>query len=132
MSLTSKIPEELRNEMASDPFYQRCCITGRNDEKIDWHHNLTFSGKRVNEKFCILPLIASIHRDVHKFKEQCDWIMWNRASNEELARYSKATDYKKYKQYLNDIYGTWFDPYTHYLNGRTQKHRGHLQNTNAR
>jgi hypothetical protein len=35
MSLTSPIPKEMREEMANDPFYKVCCITGRSDEKID-------------------------------------------------------------------------------------------------
>lgn len=108
MSLTSKIPEELRNEMAADPFYQVCCITGRKDERIEWHHALEFAGRRVNQRFCILPLIQSVHREIVKHKEKCDWIMWNRASEEEIRRYSKAVNYQKEKERLNKLYGNYF------------------------
>ena len=100
-----KIPEELREEMANDPFYKVCCITGRSDEKIEWHHNLIFGGKQVNEKFCILPLLKSVHDNIVKYKEQCDWIMWNRASEEQIRRFSKAENYKLTLERLNAKYG---------------------------
>lgn len=86
--------------MENDPFYSRCCITGSTSEKIDWHHNLIFAGKQVNEKFCILPLAHSIHRDIVKYKKQCDEIMLRRATYEELARYSKAINYVQMKRDL--------------------------------
>ena len=38
-------------------------------------------------------------------KEQVSWIMLNRASNEELERYSKAVDYKRERDRLNELYG---------------------------
>jgi len=102
-----KIPLAMREEMANDPFYSRCCISGNTHEKIEWHHNLKFGGKQVNEMFCILPLSKSIHDNIVKYKEKCDWIMWNRANNEEIRRYSKAEDYFKTKEQLNKKYGTY-------------------------
>ena len=109
MSLTSPIPPKLREEMANDKFYEKCCITGlsKNAVKIDWHHNLQFGGKRVNEKFCILPLADFVHRNITKHKEKCDWIMLNRASDEELEKYSKATNYKQLRENLNKKYGKY-------------------------
>lgn len=104
-SMTSTIPPKLRAEMASDAFYKQCCITGRSDEKIEWHHNLIFAGKRVNAKFAILPLIETIHENITYYKEECDWIMLNRATDEELAMYSKVIDYKRERERLNKIYG---------------------------
>jgi len=91
--------------MQQDSFYKQCCITGRTNEKIDWHHNLIFAGKQVNEKFCILPLAKSIHDNITEWKEKCDWIMLNRASNEELLKYSKAINLFARRKYLNQIYG---------------------------
>jgi hypothetical protein len=44
-----------------------------------------------------------------KHKEKCDWIMWNRASEEEIKRYSKAVDYQKEKERLNNIYGNYIE-----------------------
>ncbi len=102
-----KIPPQLREEMAADPFYKKCCISGSTSEKIEWHHNLIFAGKQVNEKFCILPLAKSIHDKIELYKEKCDWIMLNRASDEELLRYSKAVNYKALRDRLNTIYGKY-------------------------
>ena len=109
MSLTSPIPPKLREEMANDKFYEKCCITGlsKNAVKIDWHHNLQFGGKRVNEKFCILPLADFVHGNITKHKEKCDWIMLNRATDQELEKYSKAIDYKKLRETLNAKYGIY-------------------------
>ena len=109
MSLTCPIPPKLREEMANDKFYEKCCITGlsKNSVKIEWHHNLMFGGKRVNAKFCILPLADFVHDKITKYKEKCDWIMLNRASEEELEKYSKAVDYKRMKVNLNNKYGIY-------------------------
>ena len=103
------IPPKLRQELSDDPFYSKCCISGisKNAVKIDWHHNLIFGGKQVNEKFCILPLADFVHRNIVKHKEKCNWIMWNRASDQEIERFSKATDYKKERDRLNKIYGVY-------------------------
>ena len=95
------IPPKMKEEMANDPFYKKCCITGRSDEKIEWHHNLMFAGKRVSEKFAILPVLQSIHRQEAKYKDELNRIMLNRATDEELERYSKAVDYKKLRDRLN-------------------------------
>ena len=102
-----KIPLKLVKDLECDPFYKKCCITGRSDEKLEWHHNLIYAGKQVNEKFCILPLLQSIHREIVKYKEKCDWIMLNRATDIELEKYSKAIDYKQMKVNLNKKYGVY-------------------------
>lgn len=102
-----KIPSELRHEMETDPYYSKCCITGSTSEKIDWHHNMIYAGSQVNEKFCILPLSRSIHNDIVKYKERCDWIMCNRATDKELRRYSKAINYINERERLNKIYGVY-------------------------
>ena len=88
----NNIPKKLKEEMATDPFYARCCITGAlaKDTKVDWHHNLIFAGRQVQEKWCILPLAKHVHDYIVKYKEQCDWIMLNRADDDTLRRFSKA------------------------------------------
>lgn len=101
------IPEKLKRELASDPYYKKCCITGIEQRDIEWHHNLIFGGSQVNEKFCILPLGKQIHKDIHKHKEKCDWIMLSRATDEELERYSKAINYKYLRDMLIRKYGTY-------------------------
>ena len=99
------IPPKLRREMEADPFYQKCCITGKSNEKIDWHHNMTWKGRQLNMKFCILPLAKSVHDNIVKYKEICDWIMLNRMTEQELIFYSKATNYIRERDRLNGIYG---------------------------
>ena len=104
-----KIPTKLREEMANDPTYSRCIVTGRADEKIDWHHALIFGGRQVNEKWCILPLLHSVH-EIEKMpmvKDRLDWIMLNRATDEELKRYSKAVDLLAKRERLNKEFGIW-------------------------
>lgn len=105
------IPVSMRDDMAQDPFYQRCCISGvpATSEKLDWHHNLIFAGRQVNEKWCILPLAKRIHDNIVAYKEKCDWIMLNRATDEELERYSKAENLKVKRERLNKKYGPYIN-----------------------
>jgi len=100
-----KIPLKLKQEMGEDPFYKQCCITGQRDEKIEFHHNFIWAGKQLNEKWCILPLSKSIHDQINTFKDQCDCVMLNRASDETLKKYSKAVDLIRKRNYLNKKYG---------------------------
>lgn len=97
-----KIPEKLKQEMASDPFYETCCLSylGGCIGRIEWHHNLIFAGKQINEKFTILPL-CTYHHNVEKrfdIKPKLNQLMVDRATEEELEKYSKVIDWKKYKK----------------------------------
>ncbi|WP_087877691.1 hypothetical protein [Bradyrhizobium sp. ORS 285] len=42
-----------------------------------------------------------------QIKELCDWIMLNRATDDELRPYCKAIDYISRKRLLNLKYGPW-------------------------
>lgn len=112
MSLTKPIPKKLRDEMDADPFYEFCCVTGIRKSagvKIEWHHAFTFAGKRVNEKWCILPVSVNTHRQAgtSHVKELLDWVMFNRADEDTLRRYSKAVDLIRERDRLNDKFGVW-------------------------
>jgi hypothetical protein len=102
-----KLDPAQRERLAADPFMSRCCITGRADEKIDWHHNLIFAGRQVNEDWAILPLIRSIHDRAFspEIKDRCDWVMLNRATDEQLTPYCKAIDLIRRREILNQRYG---------------------------
>ena len=104
----NKIPPKLREEMAADPFYQRCCLSGAlaTNTKVEWHHNFQYAGRQVQEKWCILPLAQQIHADIAYHKEECDWIMLNRADEETLRRFSRANLIAK-RERLNAKYGPW-------------------------
>lgn len=104
-SLTSKIPPAMREQMAEDKFYTKCCIadiicSGR----IEWHHNLIHAGKRVNEIFCILPVCSTHHRMEASFKDKLNYIMLKRATDDELRKYSKAIDYIAMRKRLKEKY----------------------------
>lgn len=103
-----KIPLALRADMERDPFYKRCAISGKpiGMVKIEWHHNLIYAGRQVNEKWCIIPLSKEIHDNIVRYKEEVDWIMLNRASDEELMRYSRAELITK-RERLNKKFGIW-------------------------
>jgi hypothetical protein len=108
----NNIPKKLRDEMAADPFYTRCCITGElgtRSNPIQWHHNLIFAGKQVQEKFCILPIRKSIHDQVHHelIRDRLNWVMLNRATYEELERYRKVLNYIEMLEHLNGCLGVW-------------------------
>jgi len=94
------IPPKLREDLSNDPFMKKCCITGRTDGKIDWHHNMTWQGKNVQEKFAILPVHNSIHQYhnglTSEVKEKLNRIMVSRMTEEQLDYYSKAVNYKRF------------------------------------
>lgn len=118
-----KIPTKLRQEMHEDPMYHRCIVTGMAHEKIDWHHNLIYAGRQVNERWCILPLLHSIH-EIEKrphIKEILDWIMLNRATDEELQRYDRANLLAK-REKLNNKRGIW-QPNTYIQYGKLVSHQ---------
>jgi len=98
------IPMKLREEMSHDPFMEKCCLADHNCiGRIEWHHALIFAHRQVQERFCILPACSGYH---HRYAERrdiktafkCVWL--NRATNEELQRYSKAIDYIDLKKRL--------------------------------
>ncbi len=104
------IPAKLRKDMEDDPYYKNCCITGMPGTaiKLEWHHNLIFAGKQVQEKFAILPICYDIHERVKSdqyLRGRLDWIMLNRATDEQLKKYSKAEDLFAKKKRLNKKYG---------------------------
>lgn len=105
-SMVCPIPLKMREQMSNDPFYTRCAITGGNTG-IQFHHNFYYEGKRKNVYWGIIPLTEWVHRNITQFQEKVDWIMLNRASDEELKEYSKAVDYIKERKRLNKIYGNY-------------------------
>lgn len=110
-----KIPHSLREKMANDPFYKKCCFEWwrpqildlvRCEGRIEWHHNLIFGSSQVNEEFCILPLCQKHHRmaENREIKEFLTWVMVSRATPQERAKYSKAIDYERIYRELSKKY----------------------------
>lgn len=98
----------MREIMANDPFYKKCCLSKVSECEgvIQWHHNLIYAGRQVNEVFCILPLCEKHHRDanVKKVKDLLNLIMLARATDEQMEKYSSAVSYKKLKERLERQY----------------------------
>lgn len=110
MTDMNNIPTKLREELTSDPQYQLCIYHNSHHGphmKIEWHHNLIFAGRQVQEKWCILPVCVDVHLQANntEVRQQMDWIMLSRATLEELRRYSKAVDLVARRKQLNKIYG---------------------------
>ena len=95
--------------MDADPFYAKCCVTGiprSSWAKIEWHHAFRWQGKRVQEKWCIVPLAQSVHEHVYhpKIAEIVEWVILNRADVDTLRRYSKVTNLIRRRDQLNKAY----------------------------
>lgn len=66
MSLTSKIPVEIREQLAADPWMSHCLVAHECSGRIEWHHCWTYRGRRVNELYTIQPLCSRHHREMKK------------------------------------------------------------------
>lgn len=93
--------------MANDPFYKRCCITHRMDCKIEWHHAIQYKRRQLNEKWAIVPLSEEVHKmaDNHDIKEKILHVALNRATDDDLKKYSKAVNLIELRNNLNKIWG---------------------------
>lgn len=102
--MAESIPKEVVATLKKDPFMDECCVCGKTPQ---WHHNFEYARKAVNEAWCILPLCATHHQMVRQvpFRRLLDWAMLNRATLVDLARYSKAMDYKARRDWLNKVFG---------------------------
>ena len=103
------IPLEMREALAEERFMKKCCLyeVGYECEgRVEWHHNLIFAGRQVNEKWAILPLCHWHHNRINQYKKKCDWVMLNRVTDEELKPFCKAIDYIGMRAKLNTEYGT--------------------------
>ena len=103
--MTRPISKETLDEIRGNSFYERCCISGR--VPVQFHHNLIFGGRQVDEPWAILPLHQNIHALANRLdiKEKLDFIMLNRATDKQLKAYSKVEDLIEKRKNLNIIYG---------------------------
>lgn len=104
----TKIPEQLREEMARDPYYQKCCRSkeGTCQGRITWEHAWIYAGRQIQEKWAIIPLCEFHHAvnmhqdggDLNKHENQRISLL--RATPEDLKKYPKK-DWNFEKQWLN-------------------------------
>lgn len=93
-SMTKPIPLKMREELVEDKFMKGCCLawdfnTGSCEGAIQWHHNLMYAGKRINEKGAILPVCEKHHREEAKYKKILNKIMYTRMTDTDRAKYPK-------------------------------------------
>ena len=81
------IPPELLVKIRSEPWYEKCALTGRCPVQI--HHHLRYQGRKLQELFSLIPLHPDIHARVHEkeIREKCAKIVWARATEEERKKY---------------------------------------------
>lgn len=111
----NNIPPKIRKRCEADLYYSRCA---RNDalhdhvcqanplnrKLIEWEHTLIFGGKQIQEVWAIIPICYHVHRGGALKKDVNVWIALNRATDDELRKYSKAIDLIRERSRLNDIY----------------------------
>lgn len=110
----NNMPRKLREDLSRDQEYARgyCIYHGRfhgPGVKTEWHHNMIFAGRQVQERFAILSICKEVHDKANwkQVRERLDWIMLNRASNDDLVFYSRAGDLIRRREILNEKYGPW-------------------------
>ena len=79
--------------------------------RLTREHSLIYGGRQIDEAWAIVFLCAR-HHAVDEYqdggdlqKEKNVWIALNQATDNELKQYSKAIDYVKLREKLNQKYG---------------------------
>jgi hypothetical protein len=91
------IPKKLRDDMASDPYYETCARASEGGcrGRITWEHALIYAGRQINEKWAIIPLCVYHHLGEGLNKRTNERIAVARATEEDLKKYPR----KNWKQY---------------------------------
>lgn len=106
------INSKLRKELENDQFYKKCCLTGFDRFKIDWHHCFQFQGSQIDEKWNIIPVWDKKHSpqghpdSIHNCKEtreRAELIALKRAPKDVFIRFKKANFDQRLK-YLQNKY----------------------------
>jgi len=100
------IPPRIRKQIDADPFYKTCIRIHEGDcaGRITIEHSLLFCGSQISDLFNLLPICWHHHLEANN-KRYNEWVALNRATDAELAKFSKA-NWKQRRDYLNTIYGS--------------------------
>ena len=107
-----KISSRVKNIIDNDRFYTICARfrDGGCKGRITMEHTLIFAGRQIDEAWAIIPL-CEYHHSVCRYQDSGDlqkekniWIALNRATDEELLKYSKAINYIELRKRLNKKY----------------------------
>lgn len=106
-----KISPEVKKKLEQEPNICARLKDGNCKGRITWEHTLIYAGKQIDEVWAIIKL-CEYHHDVNTQqgngdlqKEKNVWIALNRATDQELIKYSKAINYINERERLNKIYG---------------------------
>ena len=115
-----KIPAAVKAAILDDVFYEQCCLRhtdhGSCGGRITWEHAIIYAGRQLNEKWAIIPLCEKHHgvnsyQDVTAVKKELSvWVAVNMATDDELLAVSKAVNYVRERERLNNKYGVYI-PY---------------------
>jgi len=106
--ISPKVKKELDNEP------DVCALKDENCAgRITREHTLIYAGRQIDEVWAIIKICA-YHHEVDEFqdggglnKEKNVWVALNRASDEDLLKYSKCIDYIAMRERLNIKYGKY-------------------------
>lgn len=86
------IPLALRKEMAADPYYSKCARAGPEcDGRITWEHALYHAGKKMQDKFSIIPLCWAHHLGPHLHKATNQLIAIQRMTEADRKKYDRTS-----------------------------------------
>lgn len=106
--ISPEVLEKLQSEK------EICALKDENcSGRITYEHCLTYGGKQIDEAWAIVKL-CEWHHSVNKYqdggglnKEKNVWVALNKATDDELLKYSKCINYLKLKERLNHKYGAY-------------------------
>lgn len=73
-----KVPNNIKQEIATDPFYRKCIVCGTTNN-INIHHVL-IGGRQRDEKCFLVPLCFNHHEQANtkQMIDYCEWVSFNR------------------------------------------------------
>ena len=106
-----KISPKVKAKLLEEPQVCARAKDGGCAGRITWEHAMIYAGKQTDEVWAIIKLCER-HHAVNTYqdmgalnKAKNVWIALNRATDEELRKYSKAIDWVRQRELLNKIYG---------------------------
>lgn len=108
--MTRKLSQETLKACENDEWYTKSALSGQSP--VQWHHVFTYARKQIDEPWNIVPLTADEHDMVTPHKhgyikhldEMVQLIALERATEEQLRRYSKVVDLVALRDRLREEY----------------------------
>lgn len=96
------IPVKLRQQIANDPFMDRCIYEGCNG-RPEWEHAFNYQ-QQVNEAWAIVPVCEYHHRGAGLDKNYNQYRAIIRADIEDLMKRMPKKNWRQIKKYLVEKY----------------------------